>query len=44
MCLYYKQVGEFWTAVGVYVDDLLVTETKQSAIGNLFVRVKTIYI
>ena len=43
-CLYYKQDCDTWTVVGVYVDDLLVTGTKQSAVDDFFVGLKTLSI
>ena len=42
MC--YKQEGDIWTVVGVYVDDLQVTRTKQSAVDDFFVGLKTLSI
>ena len=36
MCLYHKYQGQTCTVVGVYVDDLLVTGTKQSAVEEFF--------
>ena len=44
MCLYYKQEGDIWTVVEVYLDDLLVTGTKQSAVDDFFVGMKTLSI
>ena len=36
MCLYFKYKGKTCTVVGVYVDDLLVTGTEQSAVDEFF--------
>ncbi|CAI5723653.1 unnamed protein product [Peronospora farinosa] len=36
MCLYFKYVCNTCTVVGVYVDDILVTGTKLSAVDNFF--------
>lgn len=42
--LYYKYKGDVCTVVGVYVDDLLVTGTKQSIVDDFFVAMKTLSI
>ena len=36
--MHYKYKVKTYTVVGVYVDDLLVTGTEQSAVDNLFCR------
>ena len=36
MCLYFNYKGKICTVVGVYVDDLLVTCTRQSAVDEFF--------
>ena len=44
MCLYYKYKGETSTVVGVYVDDLLVTGTEQSAVDDFFAEMSSLSI
>ena len=44
MCLYYKYKGETCTVVGVYVDDLLVTGTEQSAVDEFFAEMSSLSI
>uniref|UniRef100_A0AAV1T6R3 Reverse transcriptase Ty1/copia-type domain-containing protein n=1 Tax=Peronospora matthiolae TaxID=2874970 RepID=A0AAV1T6R3_9STRA len=44
ICLYYKHQGQEWTIVGVYVDDLLVTGTKQCAVDEFFAGMETLSI
>uniref|UniRef100_A0AAV1VL46 Reverse transcriptase Ty1/copia-type domain-containing protein n=1 Tax=Peronospora matthiolae TaxID=2874970 RepID=A0AAV1VL46_9STRA len=44
MCQYYKHQGQEWTIVGAYVDDLLVTGTKQCAVDEFFAGMETLSI
>ena len=44
MCLYYKYKNESCTVVGVYVDDLLVTGTEQSAVDEFFAEMSSLSI
>uniref|UniRef100_A0AAV1T7Z6 Reverse transcriptase Ty1/copia-type domain-containing protein n=1 Tax=Peronospora matthiolae TaxID=2874970 RepID=A0AAV1T7Z6_9STRA len=44
MCPYYKHQGQKWSFVGVYVDDLLVTGTKQCAVDKSFAGMETLSI
>uniref|UniRef100_A0AAV1U0G2 Reverse transcriptase Ty1/copia-type domain-containing protein n=1 Tax=Peronospora matthiolae TaxID=2874970 RepID=A0AAV1U0G2_9STRA len=44
MCLYYNREGDTGTVVGVYVDDLLVTGTKQDAVDDFSAGLETLSI